>query len=663
MLHFQVGKVNGDEWVDSIKNPELNNGIFSLYEFDMKPIGIGGFSKVYKVRKNGRAFAMKIPSFIQMNDDVTVRIDSSVLANFKNEAINWSLISEKAPDSVVRLIDFNVDPFPWMVMELAEGSLKDYIISEEASVKDVIEALDCLENVHSAGIIHRDIKPENILKVNGKWKLSDFGLSKVMGSMSRSTSGLKGTPQYMAPEQVSRKMFGDVDVRTDIWQMGVILYEVLMHKLPYPVMDFAELGMAIIGDGPDYKDAPKEYQSIFLKTFSKEKDKRYSSAAEFASELRAVVERPVVTRSISKKSEDSPKISVTKGSDDRIKGKIIESKKSSGSTKKPYGFIAAIALIVVTIVVAGAFMMNDSGVGGDDEAYYFFIDFGDNDAKTGWYSATGTNADSALESSVKDTGITVTYSKYGYPNFDNEIWGTFVYIWDQCSILTADESIKSPSYGSYNQFIKSNGWEVFSAYGDGEKKLCHSESNVFYFAKYDSETYEIQDPVKSTIWKSKVGSPFLSKVDFSDPTTYYFFINFGDADVRTGWYSANGSNADDALVDAVKDKGIIVSHSRIGYPTFDDGYWGVFNYTWAECTVTAADNSIKNPHYYDSDVKLLIKSDGWDSYSGYDTTENILNQSMSKVFYFSKYDSETYAIDDPTENIVWMNESGSPFFA
>ena len=343
--------MNGDEWVDSINNPESNKGIFSSYEIDPKPIGIGGFSRVYKVKKNGKSYAMKIPSFIQINDDVTVSIDSSALDNFKNEAINWSLISEKAPNSVVCLIDFNVDPFPWMVMELAEDNLKDCIASGKATVQDVAEALDCLQDIHSAGIIHRDIKPENILKVNGKWKLSDFGLSKIMGSMSTSTSGLKGTPQYMAPEQVSKKTFGDIDARTDVWQMGIILYEVLMGKPPYSAEDYVDIGMAIVWDGPKFKDAPEQFIPILSKALSKEKEERYSSAAEFASELRAVIGGSDVSKPVTKKHKSPVK---------KNKPKTSPSDKSSSWIKKPYVLVALTALIVVAVIVGGSTLINDN---------------------------------------------------------------------------------------------------------------------------------------------------------------------------------------------------------------------------------------------------------------------------------------------------------------
>ena len=319
-----------------------------------------------------------------------------------------------------------------------------------------------------------------------------------------------------------------------------------------------------------------------------------------------------------------------------------------------------VVAVVAVVAVAAFFLMNNSS--SDDETYYFYINYGDNEAKTGWYTASGSDVDAALEKSVKDKGITVTYSKYGYPNFDDGTWGVFNFTWDQCNTTTADESISSPSYGAYGDFIKSNGWDSFAGYGDGAKKMNQSDSTVFYFAKYDPLTYDIVDPVECKLWKNASGSPFAKGVDYGGKTTFYFFIDFGDNDTKTGWYSAKASNADEALASAVKDKeGITLGYSKYGYPNFDNGTWGVFNYTWADRTVTAASESISSPSY--GAYGDFIKSNGWDSFAGYGNAEKKMYQSMSEIFFFAKYDPLTYDIQDPVECKLWKNASGSPFAA
>ena len=184
---------------------------------------------------------------------------------------------------------------------------------------------------------------------------------------------------------------------------------------------------------------------------------------------------------------------------------------------------------------------------------------------------------------------------------------------------------------------------------------------MFYFAKYDAATYAIDDPTECKLWATANGSPFQKKVDNTAETDYYFYINFGDNDTKTGWYSAKAKNADDALAAAIKDKGITVDYGKSGYPNFDNGMWGIFNYTWFLTNPTTATESIVYPQ--SDSYGGFIKSNGWDSFSGYGTEAKKVHQSMSEVFYFAKYDATTYAIEDPTECKLWATANGSPFAA
>ena len=277
------------DYVRGINGSEERMGDFSSYTLDTTPIGVGGFSKVYRAEKNGRSYAMKIPMNANLASDVTIKYDPEDRGRFMGEAEKWALASDAAPDDVVCLMDYNVEPFPWMVMELGHCSLKDMIASGEATPSDVVALLRSLQNIHDNGIVHRDIKPENVLMVDGRLKFTDFGLSKVVGSLTRSTGGLKGTPFYMAPEQVSSRKFGNVDRRTDIWQMGIVLYEVLKGKVPFNTRDIAEIGMAITLDGPDYSDAPEWAVPVLDRALCQDKDGRFQSAAEFADALEAAV--------------------------------------------------------------------------------------------------------------------------------------------------------------------------------------------------------------------------------------------------------------------------------------------------------------------------------------------------------------------------------------
>ena len=324
----------------------------------------------------------------------------------------------------------------------------------------------------------------------------------------------------------------------------------------------------------------------------------------------------------------------------------------------------AVVAVVVIAIAAAVFVMNNNNSSSDDgEQFYFYINYGDNNDKTGWYSAKATSTDDALAKAVKDKGITVTYGKYGYPNFDEGTWGVYSYLWDQCTSVTADASIKSPSYDTYESFVKSNGWESYSGYGNAEKKLNQSMSNVFYFAKYEQVevgVYDIVDPTECELWAKATGSPFLKNENFAIDTDIYFYINFGDNNDKTGWYTAKGSNADVALEKALKDSGITLNYSDWGYPNFNGGTWGAFAYTWWQTNSTTASESVKAPTY--GAWGDFVKSNGWDSFAGYDGNDaKKLHQSNANVFYFSMYDGMD--IVDPTEDILWQTATGSPFAA
>lgn len=270
------------EHVLKVNSSEQKYGVLEEYRAEPEPIGVGGFSKVYRVSRNGRVFAMKIPINMELDSDVTVYYADSDTGEYRMEAEAWALVSDKVPSDVVRLIDYNIEPFPWMVMELANGSFKQRMADREDALEDFVRLLRSLERIHQTGIIHRDIKPENILNVRGRWKFTDFGLSKIMNSLSKTTSGFKGTPQYMSPEQISPRKYGKSDVRTDIWQMGIMLYETLTGDIPYPTKDPTELSMLIIVDGPDFSDVPQRYQSVLSKALAMDKEGRFQTAKEFA---------------------------------------------------------------------------------------------------------------------------------------------------------------------------------------------------------------------------------------------------------------------------------------------------------------------------------------------------------------------------------------------
>lgn len=157
-----------------------------------------------------------------------------------------------------------------------------------------IQLADALEKAHTAGIVHRDVKPGNVLITEtGQIKLVDFGVAKVTGAEVTQEGTTTGTPAYMSPEQTR----GDaVDRRTDIWSLGVVLYEMLAGVRPFPG-EADEVVYGIRNDDPPplasvRKDVPRKLAHVVGRCLDKDPSRRYASAGALLAELRDVAERP-----------------------------------------------------------------------------------------------------------------------------------------------------------------------------------------------------------------------------------------------------------------------------------------------------------------------------------------------------------------------------------
>lgn len=194
--------------------PELAD-IYPEWEY----LGKGGFARVFKARrKDGLYVAVKIPI---MSD---VRTGKTFIAEMQT----WKKLSHP---NIVKLYDFNIMPVPYLEEELCDSvlsSVKKPVVPEEAAwiVFNICEGLKC---AHAQKIVHRDLKPQNILIRDGVPKISDWGLSRILTEMTTATSAAF-TLTYAAPEQITR---GLKDERTDIWQLGVIFYELLTGIVPF----------------------------------------------------------------------------------------------------------------------------------------------------------------------------------------------------------------------------------------------------------------------------------------------------------------------------------------------------------------------------------------------------------------------------------------------
>lgn len=171
-------------------------------------------------------------------------------------------------------------------------------------VKLMFPVIDALDFIHEKGIVHLDIKPGNIMVENGcNVRLMDLGIAYTQGSPGISASGLLGTPGYAAPEQYIQPGQTEVafDARTDIYQLGATLYELLSGEKPYGQGSNSADGLALIPDGEEKKlikldkiaGVPSRLMSVIAKALDPEPSRRYASAKEFGKALReAITHRP-----------------------------------------------------------------------------------------------------------------------------------------------------------------------------------------------------------------------------------------------------------------------------------------------------------------------------------------------------------------------------------
>jgi serine/threonine protein kinase len=245
-------------------------------------LGKGGFGEVWLAKNTVALAAREVALKIPLDDNVDLDI-------IRQEAAIW--IKASGHPNVLPIIEANVyEDYVVIASEYApDGSLDDWLRkhgghapSVEAAVEMTRGILAGLEHLHSQQIIHRDLKPANILLQGATPRITDFGISRVFKSTSQSAV-MAGTPAYMAPEAFNRKR----NQQTDLWSVGVILYQMLTGRLPFGGNDLAELYGAILNDEPGLLSGitPERLRQVVAKALAKDPARRYQSAAEMRANL------------------------------------------------------------------------------------------------------------------------------------------------------------------------------------------------------------------------------------------------------------------------------------------------------------------------------------------------------------------------------------------
>ena len=261
-----------------------------------KPIGAGGMGEVFLAydEKLKRKVALKIlPAEYTTSDERVKRFELEARA-----------ISALNHPNIVTIYDVgNADGINFIATEFVEGKTLRDLVDVKLKLKEVLEiilqACDALSVAHNARIIHRDIKPENIMvRPDGYVKILDFGLAKLseidlntMRNFTKTAKGIIiGTPAYMSPEQVADD---NVDHRTDLWSIGVVLYELLTGVNPFKKQNRQATFQAILSEEPPpassfNPEISEELDRILVKALEKDADLSYQTASDLRADLKRV---------------------------------------------------------------------------------------------------------------------------------------------------------------------------------------------------------------------------------------------------------------------------------------------------------------------------------------------------------------------------------------
>ncbi|MEM4292150.1 MAG: protein kinase [Archaeoglobaceae archaeon] len=276
----------------------------------LKFLSEGGFARVFKAKRksDGKIVAIKIP-----------RLDEKTSSIFLREIASWYHLNHP---NIVRLYSADILPVPYMEMEYVEGvkisgktvrDLERYPkpVNEDIALSIVKGIADGLKHAHDKGIYHLDLKPLNVLiKSDLMPKITDWGLAKI-SARSSSTANIGYSPLYAAPEQIDEKEFGQPDHRTDIYGLGVILYELLTGKLPYEAMTPSAVLGKIVAENikPDpvskHNPALAKFDGLIEKLLAKRKEDRFQSVDEVLSALDSMKSYKKELEELKKSLEDT----------------------------------------------------------------------------------------------------------------------------------------------------------------------------------------------------------------------------------------------------------------------------------------------------------------------------------------------------------------------
>jgi eukaryotic-like serine/threonine-protein kinase len=268
----------------------LINTLFDGRYRVMRKLGSGGMADVYLAEDEelGRRVAIKILNDRHANDEQFVE-------RFRREAKNAAGLSHP---NIVSIYDRGeAEGTYYIAMEFLDGrSLKELLIARgpmpiDDAVSYTRQILNALRFAHKKGVVHRDIKPHNIMAdPDGRLKVTDFGIARAGASQMTEAGAIVGTAQYLSPEQARGS---PVDQRSDLYSVGVVLYEMLTGQVPFSGETPVEIAMKHLSEAPRppstmRPDVSPDLDMIVLRALAKNPDDRFQSAEEMDAELARV---------------------------------------------------------------------------------------------------------------------------------------------------------------------------------------------------------------------------------------------------------------------------------------------------------------------------------------------------------------------------------------
>ena len=317
-------------------------------------IGSGGMANVYKAlcHRLNRYDAVKI-----MRDETAA--NTELRRRFRAESQAVAMLSHP---NIVSVYDVShSDDVEYIVMELIDGiTLKQYL--QKKSVLDPSEVLDftiqtakALEHAHSKGIIHRDIKPQNIMLLkDGMIKVADFGIASLENTIEENNGETVGSAHYIAPEQARGEA---PDARSDIYSLGIVMYEMLTGKLPYVGNSDVEVAVKHMNTDPVtprdiVPSIPEELERICLKAMNSNIDERYQSASEMLADLEEYKSQSLAAHVL----EDSEAVLIDSEEPPRRRAKRSRRSKKIALSS---GILAVLLVIIIGFVFLNGYFLKD----------------------------------------------------------------------------------------------------------------------------------------------------------------------------------------------------------------------------------------------------------------------------------------------------------------